>query len=136
MTQNLFSITIYFVVFREALEAALIISVLLSLVDQILHKDTSTDPSLAAPPDPEANPTPVAPRVLRKLKLQVCSPQQHLIFPRRASQVIFGALAGLALAVAIGAAFIAIWFTQAKNLWSSSEQLWEGTLETPSHEPF
>jgi len=38
-------------------------------------------------------------------------------------------LVGLAIAVAIGAAFIAIWFTQAKNLWSHSEQLWEGVFE-------
>ena len=78
MSSNLFSLSIYFVVFREALEAALIVSVLLSLVDQILHKDPSslpdngiTHPPHTAPPDSEANPTAVAPRILRKLKLQV-----------------------------------------------------------------
>lgn len=33
---------------------------------------------------------------------------------------------GLLIALAIGAAFIAVWFTQASNLWKKSEQLWEG----------
>lgn len=30
------------------------------------------------------------------------------------------------IALAIGAAFIAVWFTQASNLWAKSEELWEG----------
>lgn len=30
------------------------------------------------------------------------------------------------IALAIGAAFIAVWFTQASDLWSKSEELWEG----------
>lgn len=33
---------------------------------------------------------------------------------------------GLLLALAIGAAFIAVWFTQASDLWRKSEELWEG----------
>lgn len=33
---------------------------------------------------------------------------------------------GLLGALAIGAAFIAVWFTQASDLWKKSEQLWEG----------
>ena len=30
------------------------------------------------------------------------------------------------IALAIGAAFIAVWFTQASDLWKKSEELWEG----------
>ena len=33
---------------------------------------------------------------------------------------------GLLIALAIGAAFIAVWFTQASDLWKKSEKLWEG----------
>ena len=33
---------------------------------------------------------------------------------------------GLLIALAIGAAFIAVWFTQASDLWKKSEELWEG----------
>lgn len=82
MSQNLFSLSIFFVVFREALETALIISVLLSLVDQIIHESpppsfpdhTNTDTPLPAhtgPLDPES--ARIAPRILRKLRLQVWS---------------------------------------------------------------
>jgi high-affinity iron transporter len=42
------------------------------------------------------------------------------------AQVLAGAGTGLLLAVAIGAAFIAVWFTKASDLWSKSEELWEG----------
>lgn len=84
MTQNLFSVTIFFVVFREAVEACLIISVLLSLVEQILHKDTETTSTGTAtqlpdttPPDLESTPTPITPRLLRKLRLQVCMRLLH-----------------------------------------------------------
>ena len=46
------------------------------------------------------------------------------------SSVKVFAVAGLGffIALAIGAAFIAIWFTQASNLWEKSEALWEGLL--------
>ena len=30
------------------------------------------------------------------------------------------------IALAIGAAFIAVWFTKAADLWKKSEELWEG----------
>jgi hypothetical protein len=45
-------------------------------------------------------------------------------------QVFAGAGLGLLIALAIGAAFVAIWFTQASNLWAKSEALWEGRLRT------
>ena len=41
MAKNLFSIPIFFIVFRETLEAAIIISVLLGLAEQIVHEDGS-----------------------------------------------------------------------------------------------
>lgn len=37
-----------------------------------------------------------------------------------------GSAVGFLIALAIGAAFIAVWFTQASNLWQKSEELWEG----------
>jgi high-affinity iron transporter len=33
---------------------------------------------------------------------------------------------GLLIALAVGAAFIAVWFAKASNLWKKSEKLWEG----------
>ncbi|KAF9226368.1 Ftr1 protein [Gyrodon lividus] len=139
MTQDLFSVTIFFVVFRETLEAAVIVSVLLSLVEQIVQEQPDClaptlaghTPTISTTPDnsdiiiqrsvPHGNSTPpdlklepaLRPHIIRKLRLQV----------------ILGACVGLVIAVALGAAFIAIWFTQATNLWAKSEQLWEGIFE-------
>lgn len=81
---DLFSPTIFFVVFRESLEAALVVSVLLSLVEQIVHKDPgalSNTSTATATLDPESKPTTVSPRVLRKLRLQVCTRRHHLHLP-------------------------------------------------------
>ena len=45
MARNLFSVPIFFIVFRETIEAAIIVSVLLGLVEQIVResKDSSSD---------------------------------------------------------------------------------------------
>lgn len=37
-----------------------------------------------------------------------------------------GTVIGLAICLAIGGAFIAVWYTVASNLWKNSENLWEG----------
>ncbi|KAK0235438.1 iron permease FTR1 [Armillaria nabsnona] len=118
MTKNLFSVPIFFIVFRETLEAAIIISVLLGLAEQIVHDDRR--PVVAA----EANSEEKASendsdsvvkrrRLIRKLRIQI----------------FLGAGTGLFIAFAIGAAFIAVWFTKASDLWKKSEELWEGIFE-------
>jgi high-affinity iron transporter len=73
MAPNVFSVTVFFLVFRETLEAALIISVLLGLVRQIVHDDNTPLPSsvdekqLAEDGDDAIRNR----RLLRKLRLQV-----------------------------------------------------------------
>lgn len=139
MARDLFSVTIFFIVFRETLEAAIIVSVLLGLVEQIIHEDpdrlarikdadrrndpetppdekklddpaassdASSTPELTSPEDDGAN----AKRLLRKMRIQI----------------FLGAALGLIIAAGIGAAFIAVWFTQASDLWANTENLWEG----------
>ncbi|TFK85216.1 Ftr1 protein [Polyporus arcularius HHB13444] len=149
MARNVFSVPIFFIVFRETLEAAIIISVLLGLVEQIIHQDPSLIPGAVAPtigaatPEKEVERSPLekaessasnsdnavlasAPvltsgeepqvdtkRLLRKMRIYIFS----------------GAFLGLFIALAIGAAFIAVWFTQASDLWAKSEDLWEGIFE-------
>ncbi|KAF8121905.1 iron permease FTR1 [Boletus edulis] len=100
---SVFSVPVFFVVFRDTLQAALILAVLFSFVKQLLHKAPSVTP----------DDNPATPRVQRKLVLQV----------------VFGALVGLILALAIGAGFVGVYYTQANDLWMTSEQLWEGVLE-------
>lgn len=42
------------------------------------------------------------------------------------NKVFAGGGVGLFLSFALGAAFIAVWFTKASNLWVKAENLWEG----------
>jgi high-affinity iron transporter len=41
-------------------------------------------------------------------------------------QIFLGSGLGFLIAVAIGATFIAIWFTKASDLYKKSEKIWEG----------
>ncbi|KAK0458145.1 Ftr1 protein [Desarmillaria tabescens] len=118
MTKNLFSVPIFFIVFRETLEAAIIISVLLGLAEQIIHDDRR--PIVAAEANSEENSSGndsdnvvKRRRLIRKLRIQI----------------FLGAGIGLFIAFAIGAAFIAVWFTRASDLWQKAEKLWEGIFQ-------
>jgi high-affinity iron transporter len=84
MTKNLFSVPIFFIVFRETLEAAIIVSVLLGLAQQIVRDDpnrlsqTTADSSnekqqqQSSPPSEDAEL--LRRRLIRKLRFQVLQP--------------------------------------------------------------
>ena len=77
MARSLFSVPIFFIVFRETLEASIIISVLLGLVEQIVREDprpaapgtlaSNDEKELADPEDTEVQRR----QLLRKLRIQV-----------------------------------------------------------------
>ncbi|EJD54574.1 iron permease FTR1 [Auricularia subglabra TFB-10046 SS5] len=116
MAKDLFSVPIFFIVFRETLEAAIILSVLLGIVDQLIYKNAVAAPgsaTAASDGDVEALPPGWEKRLVRKLRIQIFA----------------GALAGFLIALAIGAAFIAVWFTQASDLFGKAEELWEGIFD-------
>ncbi|KAF8067722.1 iron permease FTR1 [Lyophyllum atratum] len=128
MAKNLFSVPIFFILFRETLEAAIIVSVLLGLVEQIVHGDPTISPTVTQTFTEEskdgAESAPIA----------LSDPEDDQIRRRRLIrrlriQIFTGAGLGLLLASAIGAAFIAVWFTKASDLWAKSEALWEGIFE-------
>ncbi|KAH9974757.1 iron permease FTR1 [Lactifluus volemus] len=123
----LFSVPIFFIVFRETLEASIIISVLLGLVEQIVNVDSSSQSGRTTSPslddrdkkeDGNTSPGEVLDddlhrkRLLRKMRFQIFT----------------GSAFGFLIAAAIGAAFLAIWFTKASDLWKKSEELWEGSF--------
>lgn len=89
MSQDLFDVPIFFIVFRETCEAAIIVSVLLSFLKKVFEPNSA-------------------------------------IYKRMVKQVWFGAGLGLLICCCIGAAFIAVWYTVLKDLWGSSEDIWEG----------
>jgi len=89
MAQDLFSVPIFFILFRETTEASIIVSVLLSFLKQVFSDD-------------------------------------KVIYRRLCKQVWLGSLIGLGICLAVGAAFIAVWYTIASDLWANSENIWEG----------
>ena len=125
---NVFSIPIFFIVFRETLEAAIIISVLLGLVEQIVSEDQqrkSAASPLAAVDDKDGSPgDTTSPNLNSEEEKQ----RFRRLVKRMRWQIFAGSATGLFIALAIGAAFIAVWFTKASDLWSKSEALWEGTF--------
>lgn len=93
MAKNLFSVPIFFIVFRETLEAAIIVSVLLGLAEQIVHDDpgrlspssrTVTEVTNDSTSKHDSDSSPAAElasnednvvnrrRLVRKLRIQVC----------------------------------------------------------------
>ncbi|TFK49375.1 Ftr1 protein [Heliocybe sulcata] len=150
MTKNLFSVPIFFILWREVLEAAIIISVLLGLVEQIVREEPRRlGGGSDRPREKEREPSPVNEKregdaVVPELREdgdgssgsggserdaasgeEVGMDAKKLVKKLR-WQIFLGGLIGLLIALSIGAAFIAVWFTEAADLWSESEGLWEG----------
>lgn len=89
---DVFNVQIFFVVFRETLEAVIVVSVLLAFLKQGLGPATE-DPT---------------------------------IYKRLRKQVWLGAISGLILCIIIGAGFIGAFYSLKNDVWSKSEDLWEG----------
>ncbi|PSK36336.1 hypothetical protein C7M61_004160 [Candidozyma pseudohaemuli] len=89
---DVFNVQIFFVVFRETLEAVVVVSVLLAFLKQGLGGSTDD------------------PVVYKKLKRQVW----------------LGAILGVVICLILGCAFIGAFYSLGKDIWASSEDLWEG----------
>lgn len=89
---DVFNVQIFFVVFRETLEAVVVVSVLLAFLKQGLGGSTDD------------------PVVYKKLKRQVW----------------VGAILGVIICLILGCAFIGAFYSLGKDIWASSEDLWEG----------
>ncbi|KAG2340961.1 Ftr1 protein [Suillus weaverae] len=127
--QDLFSISIFFIVFRETLEAAVIVSVLLGLVEQIVHGDIDHFPTLTEHSQPvSAHKDDSETTTMHEEGESDATLKRRLVRKLRV-HVFAGAGIGLFVSFALGAAFIAVWFTKASNLWSKAELLWEGIFE-------
>lgn len=89
---NVFAVQIFFIVFRECLEAIIIVSVLLSFLKQCLGQPH----------------------------------QDQTIYKRLRKQVYVGSIVGVVFCLIIGGIFIGIFYGLGDDIWSSSEDLWEG----------
>lgn len=134
MGKNVFSVPIFFIVFRETLEAAIIVSVLLGLVEQIANDDSlSSSPSNSnnnnEKSSSDGNSGELAEQPVLESEVDAAARKKRFI-RRMRWQIFAGSVIGLFIALAIGAAFIAVWFTKASDLWAKSEELWEGKRVT------
>ncbi|BEI80659.1 hypothetical protein CcaverHIS002_0111880 [Cutaneotrichosporon cavernicola] len=112
MANNVFDVPIFFIVFREMIEASIIISVLLSFVEQLMQSgrlSPNERVDQAVGPDDGPHNEKVK-RILKRMRYQIWA----------------GTFAGFFIALSIGAAFIAVFYIKLNDLWAKSEQLWEG----------
>ncbi|KAI9634956.1 iron permease FTR1/Fip1/EfeU [Dioszegia hungarica] len=139
---SLFSVPIFFIIFRETVEAGIIVSVLLSFVDQLM----AGSPALKSHSTPDrtslraSRGTGEDAALLEASSIdgeddgeedaQTIEERQRLagVIRRMKLQIWAGMISGLIIATAIGAAFIAVFYIKFIDLWSQSEQLWEGVF--------
>lgn len=120
---DLFSVQIFFIILRETLETAIIISVLLSFINQrlVISKDQNSTIS---------NPEHESSSLLNDPPPPLTSASQNSRFESEQKsmrlQVWVGALLGLVICALIGIAFIMCFRILGKDYWSYAERLWEG----------
>lgn len=103
MTNDIFSVPIYFILFRETLEAAIVISVLLAYLKEAeLNDDAIKNPETA--------------------------PEHRRVFKSLRKQVWLGSIIGFLICLCIGGAFIAVWYVYGRDLWGNAEEIWEGSF--------
>ncbi|CAH2355416.1 iron transporter Fth1p [[Candida] railenensis] len=108
MLEDYFSIQIFFIIFRETLETAIIVSVLLAFI----HQRFAQSPT-AGPNAPEYNnDSTSANKVKRSMILQVW----------------FGAILGLVVCFIIGVIFVCTFYFLGRDYWSYTERVWEGVF--------
>ncbi|WWC86615.1 uncharacterized protein L201_001492 [Kwoniella dendrophila CBS 6074] len=120
MGHQYFNVPIFFIVFRETIEAAIIVSVLLSFVEQLmltgkLGESSNSSINVNHNDDSQISPADNSERrrkLIRRMRIQIWA----------------GTTAGFLLALAIGAAFIAVFYTKLDDLWAKTEQIWEGVF--------
>lgn len=122
--EEYFSVQIFFIILRETLETAIIISVLLSFINQRSHRHAKSLAQQGPSPTEEeqlpSNSTSVVPsdhkshleKVHQKLKLQVW----------------IGALLGLFICFVIGVVFTLLFYFVGQDYWAYTERVWEGVF--------
>lgn len=106
--QDYFSIQVFFIVLRETLELAIIISVLLAFVTKSLRQPASLRKEAAA----NAADAPQQEDELRRLKIHIW----------------VGGLCGFLVCLVVGAVILGVFYVVGTDLWASTEHYWEATF--------
>lgn len=102
---QIFSIQVFFLVFRETVETAVIVSVLLAFIKHGFTHDSSEATSGGSVPIANK-------QIYNTLKFQIWA----------------GAFLGLFLCLIVGSIFIFAFYYFGQNLWDATEKLWEATF--------
>ncbi|CCC13666.1 hypothetical protein SMACR_07232 [Sordaria macrospora] len=142
---QLFSVPIFLLVFRETLETAIIVSVLLVFLKQTLATpslpespkttalDQAAEPSPKATPDQQGGticPAQNLPQHDEPLTLSNSKPVDLRLYKALRRQILLGTISGLLLCIIIGGAVIGIFYTLGVDKWETSgaELNWEGAF--------
>lgn len=116
--ENYFSVQVFFIVFRETIETAIIVSVLLAFIDQGFGK------SAPVPTSTEVNATDLT--INSDENSQALLKQR--VYRNLVIQVWVGAVLGLLICIAVGSFFVYAFFHLGKDLWFATEKYWEATF--------
>ncbi|KAK4685498.1 high-affinity iron transporter, partial [Tremellales sp. Uapishka_1] len=131
MTRDLFSVPIFFIVFRETVEAAIIVSVLLSFVEQLMTTGRITTAESSSSDEKTVVDGRVTSEADVTPKLEddgETKRRTQRLIKRMRIQIWAGTLSGFIIALSLGAAFIAVFYTKLTDLWAKTEQIWEGVF--------
>ncbi|KZO94671.1 Ftr1 protein [Calocera viscosa TUFC12733] len=142
---DVFSVPIFLIILRETIEAGIIVSILLSFVKQlILGQAQERLPTTAAPEVTNAGEPPTTregeqaqapPRSPSSAGSHgpVAAPEEMALsdkqlYRKLVWQIWLGTMIGFGIAICIGAAFIAVFYTKLQDLWAKTEDVWEGSF--------
>lgn len=118
--EDYFSIQIFFIILRETLETAIIISVLLSFINQRSHKQEE-ESTLSTNNNNNENENENAVHPISISQGRKADMNRKLKF-----QVWIGAILGLIICFIIGIIFVLIFYFVGQDYWSYTERVWEG----------
>lgn len=125
---NVFSVQVFFLIFRETLEASIIISVLLSFLNHGFLNGIQNQPHsnfIVGNPYSNSN-VDLDLGEVEDIETESMIERRKKIHTRLFWQVWCGALIGIVICVIIGGIFIGVFYALGKDLWAKSEDLWEG----------
>lgn len=126
---KVFSVVIFFIAFREALEAALVIGTLMGMLESLARhvlpdRNTPTSTITDSPSTDQGGTTGAVDLEIDTERVK----ERRILIKQMRKTVLYGAGSGLALAFVIGAAFLAVFYTQANDLYGKAEEAWEAAF--------
>lgn len=114
--EDYFSVQVFFIVLRETLELAIIISVLLAFVNQTLH-DSKQKPAKIVQTYGESSNSVQKPESSSESQLHMLK-----------VHIWVGGLCGFLVCLVVGAVILTVFYVIGNDLWATTEHYWEGAF--------